>query len=121
MTNEKDMKKGFNIDEFLMEIGRAPLLSAEEEQALVKAIQGKGKGPECDEVEKLVYPNMRFVVSVASQYQNKGLSLEELIEAGEDGLRKAVLKYKPEYDFKFIAYAVWWIRQAMILAIEEKK
>ena len=116
MAKEKEKK---NLDDLLAEIGRAPLLSAEEEQALVKAIQEKG--PECDEVEKLVYPNMRFVVSVASQYQNKGLSLEELIEAGEDGLRKAVLKYKPEYDFKFIAYAVWWIRQAMIQAIVEKK
>ena len=113
MTTEKK-----NLDDLLAEISRAPLLSAEEELALIKAIQEKG--PECEEMEKLIEPNMRFVVSVASQYQDKGLSLEKLIEAGEDGLRKAVLKYKTDYDFKFIAYAVWWIRQAIIQAISEK-
>lgn len=110
------MKK---IDELFAEISTAPLLSAEEEHTLVKAIQEKG--PECDEMEKLIKSNMRFVVSVAAQYQNKGLSTEELIEAGENGLRKAVLKFKPKYDFKFIAYAVWWIRQAMIQTIESKQ
>ena len=73
MTNEKDMKKGFNIDEFLMEIGRAPLLSAEEELALIKAIQEKGT--ECNEMERLVRPNLRFVVSVGNQYRNKGIFL----------------------------------------------
>ena len=89
------------------------------ELALIKAIQEKG--PECEEMEKLIEPNMRFVVSVAAQYQNQGLSLEELIEAGKHGLEKAVMKYKTEYDFKFMAYAVWWIRQAMIQAINEKE
>lgn len=107
-----------NLDELLAEIGRAPLLSIDEELALIKAIQEKG--PECDEMEKLIEPNMRFVVSVANQYQDQGLSLEELLEAGKNGLEKAVMKYKLEYDFKFIAYAVWWIRQAIIQAINEK-
>ena len=119
MANEKDKKKGFNIDEFLAEIGREPLLSIDEELALIKTIQEKG--PECDEMEKLIKPNMRFVVSVANQYKNKGLSLEELIEAGKHGLEKAVMKYDTKADYKFISYAVWWIRQAMIQAIAEKE
>ena len=107
------------LDELLTEIGRAPLISAEEEQALIKAIQEKG--PECDEMEKLIESNKRFVVSVAAQYQNQGLSLEELIEAGKQGLKKAVMKYDTKADYKFISYAVWWIRQAMIQAIAEKE
>ena len=114
MTTEKK-----NLDELLAEIGRAPLLSIDEERALIKAIQEKG--PEFAEMEKLIEPNMRFVVSVANQYQDQGLALEELLEAGKHGLEKAVMKYDLKYDFKFIAYAVWWIRQAIIQAIEEKK
>ena len=117
MATEKEKK---TLDELLSDIGRAQLISAEEEQALIKAIQEKG--PECEEMEKLIEPNRRFVVSVAAQYLNQGLTLEELIEAGTEGLKKAVQKYKvEEADFKFIAYAVWWIRQAMIQAIAEKK
>ena len=115
MSNEKEKK---NIDDLLIEIGRAPMLSEEEEQALIKAIQEKG--PEREEMEKLILPNMRFVVSVANQYKDKGLSLEELIEAGTEGLRKAALNYDLKADFKFISYAVWWIRQAIIQAISEK-
>ena len=111
-------KEKKNIDELLAEIGRAPMLSEEEEQALIKAILEKG--PECEEMEKLILPNMRFVVSVANQYKDKGLSLEELIEAGTEGLRKAALKYDLKADYKFMAYAVWWIRQAMIQVINEK-
>ena len=108
------------LDELLTEIGRAPLISAEEEQALIKAIQEKG--PECDEMEKLIESNKRFVVSVAAQYQNQGLSLEELIEAGTEGLKKAAQKYKAEEaDFKFMSYAVWWIRQAILQALSEKE
>jgi len=115
MTNEKDMKKDFKIDEFLMEIGRAPLLSAEEELALLKAIQEQG--PECDKMDRLVRPNMRFVVSVVNQYQNKGLSLEELIEAGTEGLKKAAEMFDVNAECKFLSYAVWWIRQAIIQAL----
>ncbi|MBO6033923.1 MAG: sigma-70 family RNA polymerase sigma factor [Prevotella sp.] len=118
MINEKDKKKGFNIDEFLIEIGREPLLSAEEEMVLIKAIQEKG--PECNKMDKLVRSNMRFVVSVANQYKNKGLSLEELIEVGTEGLKKAVEKFDLNAECKFLSYAVWWIRQAMIQAISEK-
>lgn len=115
MTTEKEK---MNIDELLVEIGRTPLLSAEEELALIKAIQEQE--PECNEMEKLVRPLMRFVVSVANQYQNKGLSLEELIEVGIEGLKKAAKKYDLNGESKFIAYAVWWIRQAILQAINEK-
>ena len=118
MTNEKDKKKVFNIDEFLMEIGREPLLSAEKELVLIKAIQEKG--PECNEMKRLVRPNLRFVVSVANQYKNKGLSLEELIEVGTEGLKKATERYDVNAEYKFLSYAVWWIRQAMIQALNEK-
>ena len=116
MTTEKEKK---NLDELLSEIGRASLISAEEEQVLIKAIQEKG--PRCDEMEKLIEPNRRFVVSVAAQYQNKGLSLEELIEVGTEGLRKAAMKYELKHDYKFMPYAVWWIRQAMLQALNEKE
>ena len=113
-TEEKD------LDELLAEIGRALLISAEEELALIKVIQEKG--PECNEMDKLIESNKRFVVSVAAQYQNQGLSFEELIEAGTEGLKKATQKYNTEEaDFKFMPYAVWWIRQAMIQAINEKE
>ena len=114
MTTEKK-----NFDELLAEIGRAPMLSVDEELALIRTIQDKG--PECEEMGKLIEPNMRIVVSVANQYQNKGLSLEELIEAGRHGLEKAVMKYDNKKSFKFVTYAVWWIRQAMFQTIAEKK
>jgi DNA-directed RNA polymerase sigma subunit (sigma70/sigma32) len=107
------------LDDYLIEIGRADLLSLEEEVALSKAIQEKG--PDCEEAERLVKCNSRFVISVAAQYQKQGLTLEELIEAGNEGLRKAAMKYDASRGFKFIAYAVWWIRQSIIQAIEEKK
>jgi 5'(3')-deoxyribonucleotidase len=105
------------LDEYLQEIGRTDLLSLEEELALSKAIQEKG--PDCEEAERLVKCNSRFVVSVAAQYQKRGMTLEELIEAGNEGLKKAALKYDASRGFKFIAYAVWWIRQSILQAIEE--
>ena len=106
------------LDEILEEIGRSSLLTHEEELALLKAVQKKGT--DCDEMKQLEKANMRFIVSVANQYQKQGLTLEELIEAGTEGLRKGAMKYNFEADFKFIAYAVWWIRQSIIQAIEEK-
>ena len=95
------------------------MLTLEEELELLKAVQEKGT--DCDEMKQLEKANMRFIVSVANQYQKRGLSLEELIEAGTEGLRKGAMKYNFETDFKFIAYAVWWIRQSIIQTIESKK
>ena len=112
-------EKKSSLDEILDEIGRSSLLTHEEELVLLKAVQEKGT--DCDEMKQLEKANMRFVVSVANQYQKQGLTLEELIEAGTEGLRKGAIKYNFEADFKFIAYAVWWIRQSIIQAIEERK
>ena len=112
------MKKQ-RLEELLVEIGSSPLLTYEEELALLKAVQEKGT--DCNEMKQLEKANMRFIVSVAVQYQRQGLTLEELIEAGTEGLRKGAIKYNFEADYKFIAYAIWWIRQSIIQAITEKK
>ena len=108
-----------SLDEFFIEIGRAPLLSYGQELALVKAVQMKGT--DCDEMKKLEKSSMRYVVGLTMQYQKRGLTLEELIEAGTEGPRKGAMKYNFEADTKFLAYAVWWMRQSIIQAIEEKK
>ena len=107
-----------NLDEYLKEIGKAEMLSIDEERNLVKAVQQKGL--DCDEMKRLEKANARFVVSVANQYQDKGLTIWELIEVGTEGLRKAALKYDIKADYKFNAYAVWWVRQAILQAICEK-
>ena len=107
-----------NLDDFLMEIGRVGLLSAEEELELLKAV--KEKGPDCDELERLCWANMRFVVHLASQYQNRGLSLEELIDVGAEGLKKVALAYDFDGDLKFIQYAVSVMRQCLEEAVEKK-
>ena len=103
------------LDKYLTEIGKTPLLSIEEEIELSKAIQQKGA--DCDELKKLIKYNEWVVVSVAIQYQNKGLSLEELLKAGREGLAKAALKYDASRGFSFIAFAVWWIRREILIAI----
>ena len=94
-------------------------MTYEEELELLKAVQEKGTDSE--EMRKLEKANMRFVVSVANQYQKQGLTLEELIEAGNEGLVKAAEKYDLNADHKFISYAVWWIRQSIIQTIESRK
>lgn len=111
------MNKG--LDKYLEEIGKAKLLTIDEELELVKAVQQKGT--DCDEMKKLHEVYNRFVVSIAKQYIDKGLSLEELVELGKVGMGKAAQKYDHARGFKFIAYAVWWIRREMVVAIEEKK
>lgn len=106
---------GKDLEKYLIEMFKTPLLSIEEEIELSKAIQQKGA--DCDEMKKLVKYNERFVLSVARQYQNRGLSLEELLKAGRAGLEKAALKFDASRGFKFIAYAVWWIRRDILAAI----
>ena len=103
------------LDKYLTEIGKTPLLSIEEEIELSKAVQQKGA--DCDELKKLTKHNEWFVVSVAIHYQNKGLSLEELLKAGRAGLTKAALKYDATRGFKFVAFAVWWVRREILIAI----
>ena len=103
------------LEEYLIEINKTPLLSIEEEIELSKAVQQKGA--DCDELKKLIKYNEWVVVSVAIQYQNKGLSLEELLKAGREGLAKAALKYDASRGFSFIAFAVWWIRREILIAI----
>ena len=107
------------LDEYLLDITRAPLLTKEEELALAEAIQRKG--PDCEEKEQLVKAYLRFVIPVVRQYTKRGLTSEELIEAGNEGLAKAAEKYVPDADSKFITYAVWWIRQSIIQTIESQK
>ena len=106
---------GKKLEKYLIEMFKTPLLSIEEEIELSKAIQQKGA--DCDEMKKLVKCNERFVLSVARQYQNRGLSLEELLKAGREGLAKAALKYDASRGFSFIAFAVWWIRREILIAI----
>ena len=103
----------------IKDIATCKALTADEEFKLTKAVQEKGT--DCDEMKKLHEVYDRFVVSIAKQYLDKGLSLEELVEVGKSGLEKAALKYNHSRGFKFIAYAVWWIRQPMLVAIESKE
>lgn len=95
------------------------LLTAEEETKLTKAVQDKGT--DCDEMKKLREVYGSFVASVAKEYLNNGRSLDELVEAGKIGLGKGAMKYDHSRGFRFISYAVWWIRQSMLQAIADKK
>jgi RNA polymerase primary sigma factor len=107
------------LDKYLVEIGRAPLISIDEEIELAQTIR-KG-GPESQRAkEKLINANLRFVVSVAKQYQHQGLTLTDLIDEGNIGLIKAAEKFDETRGFKFISYAVWWIRQSILQAIAEQ-
>jgi len=105
-----------SLDVYLKEIGEAPLLLAEEETELARSIRaGDDKA-----LEKLTSSNLRFVVSVAKQYQNQGLSLSDLINEGNVGLIKAAKRFDETKGFKFISYAVWWIRQSILQALAEQ-
>lgn len=106
------------IDELLAEIGRAPLTTSEEERKLLKVV--KEKGTDCDEMKRLEAANMRFVVSLANQYQHCGLSLGELIEVGKAGLREAIEKYDLEANNKLAFESVQCMRQCIEDAIAEK-
>lgn len=107
------------LDKYLVEIGRAPMISIDEETDLAQQIKKGGKKGERAK-SKLVTANLRFVVSVAKQYQHQGLSLTDLIDEGNIGLIKAAEKFDETRGFKFISYAVWWIRQAILQAIAEQ-
>lgn len=107
------------LDKYLVEIGRAPMISIEEEIELAQAIKKGGKAGERAK-NKLVEANLRFVVSVAKQYQHQGLTLTDLIDEGNIGLIKAAERFDETRGFKFISYAVWWIRQSILQAIAEQ-
>ncbi len=106
-------------EELMREISSTPLLTLEEELKLLEKIQAKGA--DCDEMRNLGKANMRFVVSLAIQYQYQGLELEELLEAGKEGLRRAALTYRSDSDIRFLRYAVGQMRQSILAAIELKK
>ena len=109
-------RENASLDKYLQEIGHEELISAEEEVELARRIKtGDRKA-----LEKLTKANLRFVVSVAKQYQNQGLSLPDLINKGNIGLLKAAEKFDETRGFKFISYAVWWIRQSILQAIAEQ-
>ncbi len=108
-----------DLDKYLTEIGSYAMLSKEEEQQLLKAVHEKG--PDCEEAERLVKHNLRFTIGVAIQYQHRGLTLEELLTIGAEGLRKAALTYDLDNDIPFIRHAVALMRQCILQAIESKK
>jgi RNA polymerase primary sigma factor len=116
ITKSITNRESASLDKYLQEIGREELISAEEEVILAKKIQ---EGDE-KSLEKLTRANLRFVVSVAKQYQNQGLSLPDLINEGNLGLIKAAKRFDPTRGFKFISYAVWWIRQSILQALAEQ-
>ena len=111
------VSKGLGV--YLNEISRERMISPEEEAELGRKLHGKGAEAERAK-ERLVRANLRFVVSVAKQYQGRSLSLEDLINEGNIGLVKAVNHFDETRGFKFISYAVWWIRQSIIEAIGVK-
>ena len=108
-----------SLNNYLVEIGRIPMISIDEETQLARMIKKGGKEGERAK-DKLVRANLRFVVSVAKQYQHKGLSLTDLIDEGNIGLVKAADKFDETRGFKFISYAVWWIRQSIMQALAEQ-
>ena len=116
ITKSITSRDSASLDKYLQEIGREGLLTVDEEVELSQRIR-KGDRQALD---KLVRANLRFVVSVAKQYQNQGLSLPDLINAGNVGLIKAAEKFDETRGFKFISYAVWWIRQTILQALAEQ-
>mgnify|MGYP001409799732 CR=1 FL=1 len=115
ITNNITSRESLALEKYLGDIGRIELLTIEEETDLARRI----KAGDQDALEKLTKANLRFVVSVAKQYQNQGLSLSDLINEGNVGLMKAAKRFDETKGFKFISYAVWWIRQSILHAIVE--
>ena len=116
ITKQVTNRETASLDKYLQEIGKVDLITAEEEVELAQRIK------EGDEIalEKLTKANLRFVVSVAKQYQNQGLTLPDLINEGNLGLIKAAKRFDETRGFKFISYAVWWIRQSILQALAEQ-
>jgi RNA polymerase primary sigma factor len=116
ITKQVTNRETASLDKYLQEIGRVELITAEEEVRLAQLIKkGDGKA-----LERLTKANLRFVVSVAKQYQNQGLTLGDLINEGNLGLIKAAQRFDETRGFKFISYAVWWIRQSILQALAEQ-
>ena len=116
ITKSITNRESQSLDKYLQEIGHEELISVDEEVELAQKIRNGDKKA----LEKLTKANLRFVVSVAKQYQNQGLSLPDLINEGNLGLIKAAKKFDESRGFKFISYAVWWIRQSILQALAEQ-
>ncbi len=116
ITKSITNRESASLDKYLQEIGREDLITVEEEVELAQRIRKGDRRA----LEKLTRANLRFVVSVAKQYQNQGLSLPDLINEGNLGLIKAAEKFDETRGFKFISYAVWWIRQSILQALAEQ-
>jgi RNA polymerase primary sigma factor len=115
ITKQVTNREYLSLDKYLHEISKYDLISAEEEAKLSERIK---KG-DYNALDKLIKANLRFVVSVAKQYQNQGLTLPDLINEGNIGLIKAANRFDETKGFKFISYAVWWIRQSILQALAE--
>ena len=116
ITKHVTNRETASLDKYLQEIGKVDLITAEEEVELAQRI----KAGDQRALEKLTKANLRFVVSVAKQYQNQGLTLPDLINEGNLGLIKAAQRFDETRGFKFISYAVWWIRQSILQALAEQ-
>ena len=116
ITKSITNRESASLEKYLQEIGKEEMISAEEEVELAQQIRKGDKKA----LERLTRANLRFVVSVAKQYQNQGLSLPDLINEGNLGLLKAAERFDETRGFKFISYAVWWIRQSILQAISEQ-
>ena len=116
ITKQVTNRETASLDKYLQEIGKVDLITAEEEVELAQKI----KAGDQRALEKLTKANLRFVVSVAKQYQNQGLTLPDLINEGNLGLIKAAQRFDETRGFKFISYAVWWIRQSILQALAEQ-
>ncbi len=116
ITKQYTNRESQSLDKYLQEIGKVDLITSEDEIRLAEMIREGSQ----EALEKLTKANLRFVVSVAKQYQNKGLSLGDLINEGNLGLIKAAKRFDETRGFKFISYAVWWIRQSIMQAIADQ-